>query len=88
MCGLPKGYNSDRQAKMFCMPRVKMACLTTLPGMLKGYKIVWHTKGSGWPRSLEIRENRENCQNKFPAWKNQGISKFKKKSGNYQGILQ
>jgi len=40
---------------------------------------------SGWPRSLEIREN---GQNKFPAGKNQGISKFKKKSGNYQGILQ
>jgi len=43
---------------------------------------------TGWPRSLEIRENRENGQNKFPAGKNQGISKFKKKSGNYQGILQ
>jgi len=42
----------------------------------------------GWPRSLEIRENWENGQNKFPAGKNQGISKFKKKSGNYQGILQ
>ena len=43
---------------------------------------------SGWPRSLEIRENRENGQNKFPAGKSRGISKFKKKSGNYQGILQ
>jgi len=43
---------------------------------------------AGWPRSLEIRENRENGQNKFPAGKNQGISKIKKKSGNYQGILQ
>jgi len=31
---------------------------------------------AGWPRSLEIRENRENGQNKFPAGKNQGISKF------------
>ena len=36
---------------------------------------------SGWPRSLEIRENRENGQNKFPAGKNQGISKFKKNQG-------
>jgi len=40
---------------------------------------------SGWPRSLEIRENRENGQNKFPAGKNQGISKFKKKN---QGIIR
>ena len=43
MCGLPKGCNSDRQVKMFtlvCMPRVKMACLTTLPGMLKCFNIV------------------------------------------------
>ena len=35
----------------------------------------------GWPHSLEIRENRENGQNKFPAGKNQGISKFKKNQG-------
>jgi len=28
-----------------------------------------------------IRENRENGQNKFPAGKNQGISKFKKNQG-------
>ena len=41
---------------------------------------------TGWPRSLEIRENRENGQNKFPAGKNQGISNFKKNrelSGNF-----
>jgi len=36
---------------------------------------------SGWPRSLEIRENRENGQNKFPAGKNQGISKILKNQG-------
>jgi len=36
---------------------------------------------AGWPRSLEIRENRENGPNKFPAGKNQGISKFKKNQG-------
>jgi len=36
---------------------------------------------SGWPRSLEIRENRENGQNKFPAGKYQGISKFKRNQG-------
>ena len=36
---------------------------------------------TGWPRSLEIRENRENGQNKFPAGKNQGISKLKKNQG-------
>ena len=36
---------------------------------------------TGWPRSLEIRENRENGQNKVPAGKNQGILKFKKNQG-------
>ena len=30
---------------------------------------------SGLPRSLETRENMENGQSKFPAEKNQGISK-------------
>ena len=28
---------------------------------------------SGWPRTLENRENRENGEKKFPAGKNQGI---------------
>ena len=28
---------------------------------------------SGWPRTLENRENRENDEKKFPAGKNQGI---------------
>jgi len=36
---------------------------------------------AGWPRSLEIRENRENGENKLPAGKNQGISKFIKNQG-------
>ena len=28
---------------------------------------------TGWPRTLENRENRENDEKKFLAWKNQGI---------------
>ena len=28
---------------------------------------------TGWPRTLENRENRENDEKKFPVWKNQGI---------------
>ena len=28
---------------------------------------------TGWPRTLENRENRENDEKKFPEWKNQGI---------------
>jgi len=39
------------------------------------------TQKAGWPRSLEIRENRENGQNKFPAGKNQGIPIFFKNQG-------
>ena len=31
--------------------------------------------GTGWPQTLENRENREIDEKKFPAWKNQGIWK-------------
>ena len=39
---------------------------------------------SGWPRTLE---NRENCEKKFPAGKNQGILNFAENQGISKNLI-
>jgi len=73
-------HNYDYVGKDFCDgANCKKDCNTVQHADIRKQRV--ETVGTGWPRSLEIRENRENGQNKFPAGKNQGISKLKKNQG-------
>jgi len=64
-----------------CFEQKRSKVKNTISYSLTTAAVVLTCNKSGWPRSLEIRENRENGQNKFPAGKNQGISKFKRNQG-------